>query len=274
MNKILLSSAVVVAAAVLVVGATTAFFSDTETSSGNVFTAGSIDLKVDGDWKEADLGEIHQFFNFDGIKPGDRGGNIISLHVSDNDARGRVLFNMLDNNENDCTEPELEAEEGCREDADGELLSAMDSYFEMWLDQGSTPGFQNVYWDGEEYVTRSSEDELYDAKEGNNVWDDSDDEPEVYLNETIDLRDVLEDAYDDGDCADEANEDGHNGYGYCHGLAEDGRMVGSVTYYFGFGWELPLETGNEVQSDSFGGNLGFEVFQHSNNPDPFKVEEE
>ena len=47
MKKILLSGVVVVAAAAVVIGATTAFFNDTETSSGNIFTAGSIDLKVD-----------------------------------------------------------------------------------------------------------------------------------------------------------------------------------------------------------------------------------
>ncbi|KKW20518.1 MAG: hypothetical protein UY64_C0045G0015, partial [Parcubacteria group bacterium GW2011_GWA1_51_12] len=40
---------VVAAVAVVVVGATTAFFSDTETSTGNTFTAGAIDLKIDFD---------------------------------------------------------------------------------------------------------------------------------------------------------------------------------------------------------------------------------
>jgi len=47
MAKLILSLSVIAAAAVVVVGATTAFFNDTETSTGNVFTAGSIDLKVD-----------------------------------------------------------------------------------------------------------------------------------------------------------------------------------------------------------------------------------
>ena len=47
MSKITLSLSVIAAAAVVVVGATTAFFNDTETSTGNVFTAGSVDLKID-----------------------------------------------------------------------------------------------------------------------------------------------------------------------------------------------------------------------------------
>lgn len=46
-NKILLSLGTLVVAAVVVVGGTLAFYNDTETSTGNIFTAGSIDLKVD-----------------------------------------------------------------------------------------------------------------------------------------------------------------------------------------------------------------------------------
>lgn len=47
MKKILLSLATILVVGGLVAGATTAFFSDTETSSGNIFVAGAIDLKVD-----------------------------------------------------------------------------------------------------------------------------------------------------------------------------------------------------------------------------------
>lgn len=303
---------VVVAAAAVVVGATTAFFSDTETSTGNTFTAGSIDLKVDsdchywnivnwdgdepiyeevdcgtwvpenpegspvpvavGDWEENDLGAIHRFFNFSDIKPGDKGEDTISLHVYDNDAWGRVLFTMLDNNDNTCTEPEEDAENGdCWDgqgngDDEGELLSAMGGKFHMWLDQGSTPGFQNVYRDATgKYVKRPTGDPDFDRYEGDNVWQENY-EPTVQLSETVDLRDVLRTAWSWGECNQGSN--GHNNYGVCHGLAEDGRMVGSTTYYFGFEWELPWSTGNSVQTDSLGGDLGFEVVQHRNNPTP------
>ncbi len=47
MKKILFSIASIVAVAALVVTSTGALFNDTETSTGNIFTAGSIDLKVD-----------------------------------------------------------------------------------------------------------------------------------------------------------------------------------------------------------------------------------
>ncbi|MDP2705065.1 MAG: DUF642 domain-containing protein [bacterium] len=47
MKKILLSLAAIVTVAVVVTGATIAFYNDTETSAGNIFVAGSVDLKVD-----------------------------------------------------------------------------------------------------------------------------------------------------------------------------------------------------------------------------------
>lgn len=47
MKKILISFSVIAVVAALGVGGTMSFFNDTETSAGNVFTAGSIDLKVD-----------------------------------------------------------------------------------------------------------------------------------------------------------------------------------------------------------------------------------
>ncbi len=46
-QRILLSLAIMVFAGAVVVGGTGAFFSDEETSNGNVFAAGSLDLKVD-----------------------------------------------------------------------------------------------------------------------------------------------------------------------------------------------------------------------------------
>jgi predicted ribosomally synthesized peptide with SipW-like signal peptide len=47
MKKILLSLSAIVFVAAAAAGATGAFFNDTETSTGNTFTAGAIDLKVD-----------------------------------------------------------------------------------------------------------------------------------------------------------------------------------------------------------------------------------
>jgi hypothetical protein len=49
----------------------------------------------------------------------------------------------------------------------------------------------------------------------------------------------------------------------------DGHMTASITYYFGIGWELPDEVGNEAQTDIFSADMTFEVEQYRNNPTPF-----
>lgn len=47
MKRILISLSIIGVVGAIAIGATVALFSDTETSAGNIFTAGSIDLKVD-----------------------------------------------------------------------------------------------------------------------------------------------------------------------------------------------------------------------------------
>jgi len=47
MKKIIISLSVIAAVAAIGIGVTVALFSDTETSAGNIFTAGTVDLKVD-----------------------------------------------------------------------------------------------------------------------------------------------------------------------------------------------------------------------------------
>src|SRR3990167_5464912 len=103
MKKILGSILTLGIVAVVAVYTTNAFFSDGETSTGNVFQAGSLDLKVDsechyfqngqdvgcsyldgetvvpfGTWTSTDLTQ-EQFFHFLDVKPGDWGENTISL---------------------------------------------------------------------------------------------------------------------------------------------------------------------------------------------------
>ncbi|MBX4191910.1 M73 family metallopeptidase [Candidatus Parcubacteria bacterium] len=110
------------AAAIIGVGATGAFFSDTETSSGNTFAAGAIDLKIDNTsyyngvvsssttWSLDDLQNsagvtIHKFFNFLDLKPNDYSEDTISLHVQ-NDAYICADILLTSNDDNTPTEPE------------------------------------------------------------------------------------------------------------------------------------------------------------------------
>lgn len=292
-TKILLSGAAIFAAVVLIIGATLAFFSDTETSTGNTFTAGAIDLKVDsqchryefvgdvqgansegyievdcdgegdqyGDWTEADLG-VHKFFNFTDLKPGDRGEDTISLHVYTNDAWGKLVVTPTSDLDVDCTEPEKESSDPeCNPSGvlgDGELQEALN--FHVWLDQGSTPGFQNGD-PGPDPVPN-------DPTEGDNIQQEG--EPTLINpgpingpSETWNLWEGLAPVYALAGCSD---VDGNTDYGLCHGIAQDGRMVGSTTYYFGVAWELPSGVGNEAQGDNFSSDMSIQVVQHRNNP--------
>src|SRR3989338_7821301 len=121
MKKIITSLGVIIAAAALVVGATTAFLSDTETSSGNTFAAGAIDLKIDNEsyyngvlneltsWTLADLPNGKLFFNFLDLKPDDEGEDTISLHVNDNDAYLCMDVVLTSNDDNFSNKQELDA---------------------------------------------------------------------------------------------------------------------------------------------------------------------
>src|SRR4051812_33741846 len=112
-RKIMISLGAIVFVGALAIGSTGAFFSDSETSAGNTFTAGAIDLKVDsqshydglictngtwqvehinlgtarpelvgqtcgGTWALKDLVPTQdKFFNFTDVKPGDDGENTL-----------------------------------------------------------------------------------------------------------------------------------------------------------------------------------------------------
>jgi len=60
-------------------------------------------------WGEKDLEEGDSFFNFEDVKPGDRGRNVISVHVYDNDAWLCMVQTNQDDQENVITDPEAEA---------------------------------------------------------------------------------------------------------------------------------------------------------------------
>jgi len=71
-------------------------------------------------WGEKDL-EDETFFNFDDIKPGDRGRNVISMHVYDNDAWACLVINDKQDDDNGLTDPEEEAGDTTDGDGEGEL---------------------------------------------------------------------------------------------------------------------------------------------------------
>lgn len=249
----------VAAVAIVVVGATGAFFSDTETSSGNTFTAGAIDLKVDseqhynnakcvdnvwaledgavatvpqypvigsdcgGTWGQTEGLDIvgEKFFDFGDIKPGDFGENTISLHVINNDAWVCAQVSNLTNDDNTQTEPEASVDANGL--ATGELQQAM--VWKIWRDDGLD----------------SNGTEIDGAVAGDNIYQ----EGEEILAEGSPVNGVLP-LYDS---------------------STGPALQGDSMTYLGVSWSLPASVGNEVQTDSMTGDISFEVVQARNNTD-------
>lgn len=91
-------------------------------------------------WTEKDLDEGDTFFNFGDIKPADWGTNVISLHVSSNDAYACLITTDAVDDENELLETEEEAGD---DTADmGELASFIDVF--TWDDDGD-----GIFEDGE-----------------------------------------------------------------------------------------------------------------------------
>ncbi|MDD5433732.1 MAG: SipW-dependent-type signal peptide-containing protein [Candidatus Pacebacteria bacterium] len=80
-------------------------------------------------WGEKDL-TTETFFNFDDVKPGDRGTNVISLHVYDNPAYACLIVNNKDDQENEILNPETKA--GDTTDPEGELSKYINVF--IWND--------------------------------------------------------------------------------------------------------------------------------------------
>ena len=158
MKRIFLSlTLVVVAGSAVTFGATKAFFSDTETSTANVLTAGAIDLLVDNEsyyngvfnkdtsWSKKDLKEGDRFFDFDDLKPSDYGEDTISIHVDNNDAFMCADVTLTSNHENNQTEPETLVDTTTGEN-EGELADLVN--FIWWADDGD-----NVLEDDEKVIS-------------------------------------------------------------------------------------------------------------------------
>ncbi|TSC95402.1 MAG: hypothetical protein Athens101410_581 [Parcubacteria group bacterium Athens1014_10] len=286
MKKVLISLSIIGVVAAIVIGATTAYFSDTETSTGNTFTAGAIDLKIDfdgylnkiadgtpnaGTWDEKDLVVgTDKFFYFTDLKPGDFGEGTISLHVYDNDAWGKMVIESVVDAGNTCVDPETEvqADVDCWKrpvntpETDGELRENLT--FSACLDQGTIPGFQ---------CPANQPKCPADPTEGDNICQT--DEPVMITPGTIDLAGETHEFWGalaayrasiESQCANsDPDGDGHANYGICQGIARDGRLVGSTSYQLAVMWNLPYATGNEAQSDTLQATIKFQAVQHRNN---------
>jgi predicted ribosomally synthesized peptide with SipW-like signal peptide len=260
-KKILISLSVIAVVAVIAIGGTIAYFSDTETSTGNTFMAGTLDLKVDntchyngmvcseqGYWEEEECGSstykelIGQpctctwvakdlngdlFFNFTDIKPGDYGENTISLHADYNDAYVCAIIDGLTNYENDCSEPESKVDLTCGEpNTTGKGSGRIQDYIrlQIWRDNGV----------GEPGQIIGSCDNVYQQGEIILVED-------TVINNNSGAWELYSPAL--------------------------GALKGDTTECIGIAWSVPGETGNIIQGDELVANISFYAEQARNNGD-------
>lgn len=260
-KKIVMSLAVIAAATAVMAGGTIAYFSDTETSSGNTFTAGNIDLKIDsecyfgvggnltacpndaahGNWALTDLESgVHKFFNYDDIKPGSWGENTISLHLTSNPAWAWMKIEPTADLENGCNEPEAEVDVTCADpgEGDGELAGAL-SYL-IWQDTADntqTGGKCNNILDSGEIIFKNGK---------------------IGTCEVVKLNETCGPACSDCDPLQPTKEDDP----YCVGMMWcAGNWVSDSTGYHCDGSAI----GNEAQGDSMKLDIEFDVVQSMNN---------
>lgn len=282
MQRIILSLALIVGTlGALGFGATTAFFSDTETSAANAFTAGDIDLKIDNEsyynglfnddtsWDEDDLdGNEYKFFDFDDLKPGDYGEDTISIHVDTNDAYLCANVTLTSNNENTCNEPEALDDESCGIDENdtvgagqGELAKLVE--FVWWADDGD-----NVFESDEEIISEGKLDGLgvggtYPltlADSETNIWNAEEEGGPVDGNETYYIGKAwcFGDIGTDPVLADEGDEgrspEGDNNNDQKEGTPEDGGLTCDGSFLT-----------NESQTDSLTADIEFSAVQSRHN---------
>jgi predicted ribosomally synthesized peptide with SipW-like signal peptide len=275
-SKLMMSVGIIVFGAALVIGATGAFFSDTETSNANTFTAGAIDLTVDstqhynhmvctagveastwqpepgftpevghypvtgspctGTWTATDLG-AQQFWNFTDVKPGDEGENTVSLHIDSNPAWACVDVSLTKNDDVTCNDPETAAEGA---NCNNSIPSAD-------FDGELAQNLKFAAW----------------ADDGDNIWEVN--EPLLFSNQSGPASDVL----------------GGKTYALADVTTGSGPMPGGTTNYIGLAWCAGNQTvdtlthtitcdgaamGNDTQTDSMQANVAFRVVQSRNNP--------
>ena len=132
MKKIILSLAIVAVVGTVVIGGTIAYFSDTETSTGNTFTAGSVNLNDGLSVKKFDLSNM---------KPGDMGNGIYAISATSNNYWACMKSTINTKPENGVLDMETVAgDTTANGDQDGELQNYL--YFYVWDNRDGVPGYQ------------------------------------------------------------------------------------------------------------------------------------
>lgn len=285
-KKIIISLSVIAAAAAVVIGGTSAFFSDTETSTGNTFTAGAIDLKVDSQQHYNGMVCVRQNLNpigtpnastwqpEDGTQPPyypAQGSSCDGTWEATDLGAAYQFFDFRDVKPGDFGENTI----SLHVDNDAWLRLVIKDITDLDVtctepeatatgeDTGGTCGGTGA-GSGElrENLSFSmwlDQGEIpgfqgrQDNGEGDNIQqcapiaDTPCYEPTIISSGTIDAI---------GETWDLAN---YTPFAY---------LIGGQTAYFGVDWNLPSTVGNEAQTDSMSATMEFQVVQHRNNPTP------
>ena len=162
MRSGILISLLVIGTVAMVAGAgTLAYFSDTETSTGNTFTAGTLNLQV------GDADPTDEKISISDLKPGDSGNAADWTVTNTGSITGflSISISSITNNENGLTDPEQEA--GDTTSNEGELGSYLK--VSIWLDMD-----QDGAWDSGDIALKS---------DGSIVtYEESQEKPYDYLN--------------------------------------------------------------------------------------------
>ena len=144
MKKIILSIFTILSVSAIAFGATEAYYSDTETSTGNTFTAGTLDLNLDG----ANTNVVK--FNKTNLVPGNQPTGTFTLK-NVGSVNGFVDLESVSvvSDENGCNDPETEAGDiTCGNPGAGEGELAKELNFTLFVDYNGDGWFST----GDKYV--------------------------------------------------------------------------------------------------------------------------
>lgn len=249
-----MSLSVIAAVGAAVVGGTGAFFSDSETSTGNTFTAGAIDLKVDS----------KQSYN----------GNVCQLGNFDNDINTPETYGWVGNAAYPVVGTACSGAWAVMKD----LVPTVDKFFNFGDvkpgDSGSNSISLHVF-NNDAYVCatvanlKNDDLGLTEPEQSAPANDNTNGVGNGELQQKM-LVTIWKDT--DGDNVLGGGETVL--YGPAPAQAGTwplytpamGALAGETTAWLGVKWELPLATGNEVQTDSLTADISFKVEQARNNP--------
>jgi predicted ribosomally synthesized peptide with SipW-like signal peptide len=227
-KKLIVSLIVIAAAAAVIIGGTIAFFSDVKTSSGNRFVTGSLDLKVDSQCKYN--GVVQDFCTW--LDP---------KSLADND----LFFNFNDVKPGDNGEDTISLQ-----------VDDNDSY--VCAQISNLQSEENGCLSSEQIAEPNCQADNVGELQNNiffTVWKDNGAGDHSCNNVLDDDEQVLVD-----------NQPMADNYWPIADSSTGGALAGKTKSCFGVGWNIPSETGNEIQTDKLSADISFYAIQSRNIP--------